>query len=79
MKLQAEKAAADLVIQELTPLESTYDSLALRDYLQGISSKTEVCNYVGFQRKVSMPYHTIEHATRSRPPELHLRKYVYHT
>ncbi|KAJ3737155.1 hypothetical protein DFJ43DRAFT_1049484 [Lentinula guzmanii] len=39
-RLQAEKTAADAVLRELTPLESTRDSDALRDYLGNVTLKT---------------------------------------
>ncbi|GLB36220.1 putative mediator complex subunit Med5 [Lyophyllum shimeji] len=41
-RLQAEKQAADLVLRELTPLESIQDSSALRDYFRSITSKAEI-------------------------------------
>ncbi|KAG6845781.1 hypothetical protein H0H87_003835 [Tephrocybe sp. NHM501043] len=41
-RLQEEKQAADLVLQELTPLETVHDNLALREYFKGLTSKTEV-------------------------------------
>ncbi|RDB29316.1 Golgin IMH1 [Hypsizygus marmoreus] len=41
-RLQAEKYAADLVLRELTPLESINDSSGLRDYLQSLASETGV-------------------------------------
>ncbi|KAJ3985680.1 hypothetical protein F5890DRAFT_1118841 [Lentinula detonsa] len=41
-RLQAEKTAADAVLRELTPLESTRDSDALRDYLGNVTLKTEL-------------------------------------
>ncbi|KAG5648052.1 hypothetical protein DXG03_007087 [Asterophora parasitica] len=41
-RLQAEKQAADLVLRELTPLETLQDSTALREYLQSLTSKTEI-------------------------------------
>ncbi|KIK71077.1 hypothetical protein GYMLUDRAFT_33203 [Collybiopsis luxurians FD-317 M1] len=41
-RLQAEKAAADAVLRELTPLESVRESEALRDYLKNISLKIEL-------------------------------------
>ncbi|KAF8078550.1 hypothetical protein FPV67DRAFT_1465648 [Lyophyllum atratum] len=41
-RLQAEKQAADLVLRELTPLESVGDSSALRDYLRSQTSKAEI-------------------------------------
>ena len=42
-RLQAEKAAADRVLRELTPLETVQEVDALRDYLQNLTLKTEVC------------------------------------
>ncbi|KAG5654089.1 hypothetical protein H0H81_007503 [Sphagnurus paluster] len=48
-RLQAEKQAADLVLQELTPLESLKDSAALREYLQSLKSKTEDERIEGLQ------------------------------
>ncbi|KAG6911908.1 hypothetical protein DXG01_000155 [Tephrocybe rancida] len=41
-RLQEEKQAADLVLRELTPLETIHDSRALRDYFASLVSKTEV-------------------------------------
>ncbi|KAF5377593.1 hypothetical protein D9615_005338 [Tricholomella constricta] len=41
-RLQAEKQAADIVLRDLTPLESFQDSTALRDHLQSLTSKTEI-------------------------------------
>ena len=41
-KLQAEKTAADLVLQECSPLKSFDDPFALRKYLESISQKVEV-------------------------------------
>ncbi|KAF8640574.1 hypothetical protein AX17_000236 [Amanita inopinata Kibby_2008] len=41
-KLQADKAAADAVLQELTPLSTIQDAAALQDYLQTIISKTSM-------------------------------------
>lgn len=40
-RLQAEKTAADAILQELTPLESVRESDAIRDYLSNISLKAE--------------------------------------
>lgn len=54
-KLQAEKAAADLVVRELTPLESAHDDVVLRDYLQSMSTKTE-----NLQREVDRLNHALE-------------------
>ncbi|KAF8216144.1 hypothetical protein K438DRAFT_1926517 [Mycena galopus ATCC 62051] len=41
-RLQAEKAAADAVLKELTPLETISDSQALRDFVQNIVLKSEI-------------------------------------
>lgn len=41
-RLQAEKLAADKILQELTPLQSVQEVESLRDYLQNMSMKTEV-------------------------------------
>ncbi|THH30073.1 hypothetical protein EUX98_g4104 [Antrodiella citrinella] len=41
-RLQAEKAAADLVLREFTPLESMQDTEALNDYLQNMNLKNEM-------------------------------------
>ena len=41
-RLQAEKAAADRILCELTPLESIQEVDALRDFLQNVNFKTEV-------------------------------------
>ncbi|KAF7306991.1 Mediator of RNA polymerase II transcription subunit 5 [Mycena indigotica] len=41
-RLRAEKAAADAILRELTPLESVSDSHALRDYVQNIIMKAEM-------------------------------------
>ena len=41
-RLQAEKLAADKVLQELTPLQSVQEVESLRDYLQNMNMKTEV-------------------------------------
>ncbi|CAL1695430.1 unnamed protein product [Somion occarium] len=41
-RLQAEKAAADRILRELTPLESVQETDALRDYIQNMNMKTEM-------------------------------------
>ena len=41
-RLQAEKLAADKILQELTPLQSVQEVESLRDYLQNMTLKTEV-------------------------------------
>ncbi|KAJ7487679.1 hypothetical protein B0H11DRAFT_1721098 [Mycena galericulata] len=41
-RLQAEKAAADAVLRELTPLETISDSQALRDFVQNVVLKSEI-------------------------------------
>jgi glutaredoxin 2 len=41
-RLQAEKAAADAILRELTPLETISDSQALRDFVQNVLLKSEV-------------------------------------
>ncbi|KAJ7619105.1 hypothetical protein DFH06DRAFT_1482915 [Mycena polygramma] len=41
-RLQAEKAAADAVLRELTPLETISDPQALRDFVQNIVLKSEI-------------------------------------
>jgi hypothetical protein len=41
-RLQAEKAAADAVLKELSPLETISDSQALRDFVQNAVLKSEV-------------------------------------
>ncbi|TFY83598.1 hypothetical protein EWM64_g422 [Hericium alpestre] len=41
-RLQAEKLAADKVLQELTPVQSLKDSEGLRDYLQNFTLKVEI-------------------------------------
>lgn len=41
-RLQAEKIAADKILQEFTPLQSVQEVESLRDYLQNMSMKTEV-------------------------------------
>ncbi|KAF7339405.1 GRIP domain-containing protein [Mycena sanguinolenta] len=41
-RLQAEKAAADAVLKELTPIETISDSQALRDFVQNIVLKSEI-------------------------------------
>lgn len=41
-RLQAEKAAADAILRELTPLETISDSQALRDFVQNVVLKSEV-------------------------------------
>uniref|UniRef100_A0A0W0G2M6 Mediator of RNA polymerase II transcription subunit 5 n=1 Tax=Moniliophthora roreri TaxID=221103 RepID=A0A0W0G2M6_MONRR len=41
-RLQAEKLVADAIFRELTPLETTKDSDALRDYLQNMKLKIEI-------------------------------------
>ncbi|KAH9950472.1 hypothetical protein B0H21DRAFT_868888 [Amylocystis lapponica] len=41
-RLQAEKLAADKVVQEFTPLETVQEVDALRDYLQNMNLKTEM-------------------------------------
>ncbi|KZT72738.1 hypothetical protein DAEQUDRAFT_543432 [Daedalea quercina L-15889] len=41
-RLQAEKLAADKVLQELTPLQSLQEADSLRDYLQNMNMKTEM-------------------------------------
>lgn len=58
-KLQAEKLAADLVLREMTPLENIQDSAALRDYLKGFSSKTEVGQYMQ-GKQLSLKYDLID-------------------
>ena len=42
-RLQAEKLAADKVLQELTPVQTLRDVDGLRDYLQNFTLKVEVC------------------------------------
>lgn len=46
-RLQAEKVAADRVLQELTPVESITDVESLRDFIQNMNLKTEVCSFRG--------------------------------
>ncbi|KAJ7181737.1 hypothetical protein C8R43DRAFT_1055509 [Mycena crocata] len=41
-RLQAEKAAADAILRELTPVESVGDSQALRDFVQNVVLKSEI-------------------------------------
>ncbi|KAH7104573.1 hypothetical protein BKA62DRAFT_614648, partial [Auriculariales sp. MPI-PUGE-AT-0066] len=41
-RLQAEKRAADALLQELTPLESISDAQGLRDYLSNVAMKLEM-------------------------------------
>lgn len=41
-RLQAEKAAADRILRELTPLETWQDAEAMRDYLQNMNLKVEM-------------------------------------
>ncbi|KAK7058901.1 hypothetical protein VNI00_001525 [Paramarasmius palmivorus] len=41
-RLQAEKLAADAILRELTPVESTKDTDSLRDYLQNMKLKIEI-------------------------------------
>lgn len=41
-RLQAEKLAADKILQEFTPLQSVQEVESLRDYLQNMTMKTEV-------------------------------------
>ncbi|KAJ7786400.1 hypothetical protein B0H16DRAFT_1657710 [Mycena metata] len=41
-RLQAEKAAADAILRELTPLETISDSQALRDFVQNVVLKSEI-------------------------------------
>lgn len=41
-RLQAEKLAADKVLQEFTPVGSVQEVDALRDYMQNMNLKTEV-------------------------------------
>ncbi|KAK7064160.1 mediator of RNA polymerase II transcription subunit 5 [Favolaschia claudopus] len=41
-RLQAEKAAADAVLKELTPLETISDSQAFRDFVQNVIMKSEI-------------------------------------
>ncbi|KAJ6575196.1 hypothetical protein B0H19DRAFT_1208639 [Mycena capillaripes] len=41
-RLQAEKAAADAILRELTPLETIGDSQALKDFVQNIVLKSEI-------------------------------------
>ncbi|TCD61756.1 mediator complex subunit [Steccherinum ochraceum] len=41
-RLQAEKAAADRILRELTPLESIHDADALSDYFQNMNLKNEM-------------------------------------
>ncbi|KAG6850491.1 hypothetical protein H0H93_012492 [Arthromyces matolae] len=41
IRLKEEKQAADLVLQELTTLETVHNHSALRDYLQSLNLKTE--------------------------------------
>jgi hypothetical protein len=43
-RLQAEKLAADAVLRELSPLETMQDVESLRDFLQNVGLKTEVCD-----------------------------------
>ncbi|KAG6902913.1 hypothetical protein C0995_010083 [Termitomyces sp. Mi166 len=40
--LQEEKQTADLMLQEITPLESVHNSSALREYLRNLNSTTEI-------------------------------------
>ncbi|KAH9982467.1 hypothetical protein BGW80DRAFT_1263442 [Lactifluus volemus] len=44
-RLQAEKLAADKVVQELTPAQGSQDAQGLRDYLQNSQIKAEVTLY----------------------------------
>lgn len=44
-RLQAEKAAADHILRELTPVESISEAEGLRDFLQNLSLKTEVSRH----------------------------------
>ena len=41
-RLQAEKAAADAVLRDITPLESISDAEAFRAHLKNLSFKAEV-------------------------------------
>ncbi|KAG6878377.1 hypothetical protein C0993_007559 [Termitomyces sp. T159_Od127] len=41
-RLQEEKQAADLVLQQLTPLQSVHDTSALREYFWNLDSKTGI-------------------------------------
>ncbi|KAJ7038120.1 hypothetical protein C8F04DRAFT_1220408 [Mycena alexandri] len=41
-RLQAEKAAADAILRELTPLETISDSQAFRDFVQNVVLKSEI-------------------------------------
>ncbi|KAJ6610071.1 hypothetical protein B0H10DRAFT_2438222 [Mycena sp. CBHHK59/15] len=41
-RLQAEKAAGDAVLRELTPLETISDTQALRDFVQNVVLKSEI-------------------------------------
>jgi len=41
-RLQAEKLAADRLLQELTPLQSIQDTEGLQEYIKNINLQTEV-------------------------------------
>ena len=47
-KLQAERLAADKVLQEMTSLKGCQDADGLRDYLQNAQLKVEVRHHVSF-------------------------------
>jgi hypothetical protein len=46
--LQAEKVAADRVLQEMTSLSGCHDADGLRDYLQNAQLKVEVRKHASF-------------------------------
>ncbi|KAJ7254034.1 hypothetical protein B0H12DRAFT_1115648 [Mycena haematopus] len=60
-RLHAEKAAADAVLKELTPIETISDSQALRDFIQNIVLKSEVEDRVEELRDT----HRLESASQS--------------
>lgn len=42
-RIQAEKLAADAVLREFSPVETMQDVEGLRNYLENLNLKTEVC------------------------------------
>lgn len=45
-RLQAEKLAADKLLQELTPLQSIQDAEGLKEYIKNINLQSEVCHAI---------------------------------
>lgn len=43
-RIQAEKLAADAVLREFTPIETMQDVDGLRNYMENLNLKTEVCH-----------------------------------